>query len=221
MLAHRMCGANCRDTGVADRGRTGRTGRGNGLNAENSLVVFVAHGIGRTIDKGWTGRLRKGAGTRHRIDRGTKWTGATIWVWKGRTSFPGLGFSNVVLGSRLGDPRRLRIGWNRPYKSTSAVPIRTLSIKRCSPRRGMAQGVSAVWANTIFTAAENAEERPSPTGSTAWGKGRLLLWVSINCRGTQVRLGLVGRRLWFLKGKNILGVELRGNVKRLKHGGPA
>ena len=189
MLAHRMCGANCRDTGVADRDRTGRTGRGNGLNAENSLVVFVAHGIGRTINKGRTGRLQRGAGTRQRIDRGTKWTGATIWVWKGRTSFPGLGFSNVVLGSRLGDPRRLRIGWNGPYKPTSAVPIRTFSIKRCSPRRGMAQCVSAVRANTIFTATENAEERSTPASSSAWSRGRLFLRIAIGCEGRQVRPG--------------------------------
>ena len=72
--------------------------------------------------------------------------------------------------------------------------------------RAVTQCVSAIKTNTIFITTEDAEERPSPPSSTAWGRGRLLLWVSISCRGTQARLGLVDWCLWFLKGENILGV---------------
>ena len=46
LLAHRVCEVHCRDTGVTDRGRTGRAGRGNGLNAENSLVILRQASIG-------------------------------------------------------------------------------------------------------------------------------------------------------------------------------
>ena len=208
-----MCGANCRDTGVADRGRTGRTGRGNGLNAENSLVVFVAHGIGRTIDKGWAGRLQKGAGSRHRIDRGTKGTGATVRVWEGRTTFPSLGLGNVVLGSWFGEPRHLRDGLDGPHRSIRAVLIRTLSINRCILRgRSKAQCVSAVRANTIFTATENAEERSPPTSRSAWGRRRLFL------RRRECGLGGVGScgHVWELKIIKIDG--FRTARKRTKAG---
>ena len=154
------------------------------------------------------------------IDRGTEGAGASFRVWETRTTFPGLGLSNVVLSSRLGEPRRLHSGGCGALRSTRAT-VHNLRIMGRNIGRAVAQCVSAIKANTIFITAENAEEKPSPPGCTAWGRGRLLLWVSISCTGARARLGLVDWRLWFLKGKNILGVELRGNVNRLRHGGPA
>ena len=56
----------------------------------------------------------------------------------------------------------------------------------------MAQCVSAVKANTIFTATENAEERSTPTSSSAWSRGRLFLRIAIGCRGTKAGLGHAG-----------------------------
>ena len=56
----------------------------------------------------------------------------------------------------------------------------------------MAQCVSAVKANTIFTATENAEERSTPTSSSAWSRGRLFLRIAIGCRGRKAGLGHAG-----------------------------
>ena len=56
----------------------------------------------------------------------------------------------------------------------------------------MAQCVSAVKANTIFTATENAEERSTPTSSSAWSRGRLFLRIAIGCRIRKAELGHAG-----------------------------
>ena len=56
----------------------------------------------------------------------------------------------------------------------------------------MAQCVSAVKANTIFTATENAEERSTPTSSSAWSRGRLFLRIAIGCRSRKAELGHAG-----------------------------
>ena len=128
----------------------------------------------------------------HDIDRGTEGAGASFRVWEGRTTFPGLGLSNVMLSSRLGEPKSLRRGGDRARRSTRVALTRNLTIGRCSLRRGMAWWTAAVMAYTIFTATEDAEERSTPPSSSAWGGGRLFLRIALGCKGTKAGLGHSG-----------------------------